>query len=333
MLPLALILLSVLFAPDDAQNAFPELMSYHVIHISSFFNSTWVQNRGSGWLGDIQTYRWNSVSGTFIFLKPWSRGNFSNDELFDLQEVFRLYFLELTGELQEHASDFKMEYPFEIQGIAGCDLYSGGVFENFLSLAFGGLDFIYIKNYSCLTAPEGGTKAQKFCDLLNQYKGLYDIVENLVTDTCPRYLMGVLETGKADLQKQVKPEVWLSQGPSSGPGHLQLLCHVSGFYPKPVWVMWMRGEEEQPEAQRGDLLPNADDTWYLRVTLDVAAGDASGLSCRVKHSSLGGQDIVLHWGHSISIGWIIVAVLVPCFVVLLFFVLWFYRRWSYEDIL
>ncbi|XP_017724411.1 PREDICTED: T-cell surface glycoprotein CD1e, membrane-associated isoform X10 [Rhinopithecus bieti] len=39
----------------------------------------------------------------------------------------------------------------------------------------------------------------------------------------------------------VKPEAWLSRGPSPGPGRLQLVCHVSGFYPKPMWVMWMRG--------------------------------------------------------------------------------------------
>lgn len=60
--------------------------------------------------------------------------------------------------------------------------------------------------------------------------------------------------------------------------------------------MWMRGDQEQPRTQPRDLLPNADRTWYLRVTLDVAAGEASGLSCRVKHSSLGDQDIILYWG-------------------------------------
>ena len=58
----------------------------------------------------------------------------------------------------------------------------------------------------------------------------------------------------------------------------------------------MRGEQEQQATQRGDILPHADGTWYLRVTLDVAAGEATGLSCRVKHSSLGGHDIILYWG-------------------------------------
>uniref|UniRef100_A0A2R9A9F3 CD1e molecule n=1 Tax=Pan paniscus TaxID=9597 RepID=A0A2R9A9F3_PANPA len=109
----------------------------------------------------------------------------------------------------------------------------------------------------------------------------------------------------------VKPEAWLSHGPSPGPGHLQLVCHVSGFYPKPVWVMWMRGEQEQRGTQRGDVLPNADETWYLRATLDVAAGEAAGLSCRVKHSSLGGHDLIIHWGgHSIFLILICLTVIV-----------------------
>ena len=43
-------------------------------------------------------------------------------------------------------------------------------------------------------------------------------------------------------------------------------------------------------------MPNADSTWYRRVTLDVAAGEAAGLSCRLKYSSLGEQDIILYWG-------------------------------------
>ena len=58
----------------------------------------------------------------------------------------------------------------------------------------------------------------------------------------------------------------------------------------------MRGEQEQQGTQGSDVLPNAVGTWYLHVSLDVEDSEASGLSCRVRHSSLGGQDIILYWG-------------------------------------
>lgn len=60
--------------------------------------------------------------------------------------------------------------------------------------------------------------------------------------------------------------------------------------------MWMRGEQEQVGTKQDDILPNGDGTWYLQVILDVAAEEAAGLSCRVRHSSLGGQDVILYWG-------------------------------------
>ncbi|KAB1260480.1 T-cell surface glycoprotein CD1c2 [Camelus dromedarius] len=100
--------------------------------------------------------------------------------------------------------------------------------------------------------------------------------------------------GSAD----VKPEAWLSSSPILGSDQLVLACHVSGYYPKPIWVMWMRGEQEQSDTQQGDILPSVDGTWYVRAILHVAAEEAAGLSCRVRHSSLGDQDIVLYWGES-----------------------------------
>uniref|UniRef100_A0A5F9CYR5 Immunoglobulin C1-set domain-containing protein n=1 Tax=Oryctolagus cuniculus TaxID=9986 RepID=A0A5F9CYR5_RABIT len=69
---------------------------------------------------------------------------------------------------------------------------------------------------------------------------------------------GLICRGKGTM---VKPEAWLSRGPSPGPGRLLLVCHVSGFYPKTVWVM-MRGDKQQSRTRRGDVLPNADGTWW-----------------------------------------------------------------------
>ncbi|XP_026343105.2 T-cell surface glycoprotein CD1b-like [Ursus arctos] len=332
MLLLLLALPAVLCPGGGGEEAFQGPTSYHAIQISSFINSSWAQTQGSGWLGDVQIHGWDSTANRAVFLKPWSKGNFSDEEVTELEELIQVYLNGFVLEVQDHASEFQMEYPFEIQGIAGCKLHSGGGTVSFLRGALGGLDFLSLKNYSCVPAPEGGSRAQRICELLSQYKGIQDIGEKLLFETCPRYLLGVLDAGKAELQRQVKPEAWLSAGPSPGPGRLLLVCHVSGFYPKPVWVMWMRGEQEQPGTQRGDVLPHADGTWYLRVTLDVAAWEAAGLSCRVRHSSLGGQDMVLYWGNPISIGLILLAIIVPFLILLIGLLLWFLKRWSYQSI-
>ncbi|KAM9241836.1 T-cell surface glycoprotein CD1b-like [Dugong dugon] len=60
------------------------------------------------------------------------------------------------------------------------------------------------------------------------------------------------------LKLELRPQVWLSSSPTLSPDWLLLVCHVSGFYPKPLW---MRAEQEQPDTKQGDILPRADGTW------------------------------------------------------------------------
>uniref|UniRef100_A0A8C8ZI76 Ig-like domain-containing protein n=1 Tax=Prolemur simus TaxID=1328070 RepID=A0A8C8ZI76_PROSS len=331
MLLLSFQLLAVLFPGGDSEDAFQGPTSFRVIQISSFANSTWAHSQGSGWLDDLQIHGWDSDSGTATLLKPWSKGNISDEEFAELEEIIRVYFYRFTQDIQGSATKFQLKFPIETQVTAGCELRSGGSIVSFFRGALGGLDFLSAEKDTCVPAPEGGSRAQHICKLIMQYPAVINIVRKLLFDTCPRYLLGVLDAGKAELQRQVKPEAWLSSGPSPGPGRLLLVCHVSGFYPKPVWVRWMRGEQEQPGTRHSDLLPNADWTWYLRTTLDVAAGEAAGLSCRVKHSSLEGQDIILHWGHSISTASIILAIIVPSLILLLCVALWYKRRWSFQN--
>ncbi|XP_077607864.1 antigen-presenting glycoprotein CD1d [Crocuta crocuta] len=235
--------------------------------------------------------------------------------------------------MQELVKMLSLEYPFEIQASAGCVVLPGNTSQSFFHAAFQGKEIISFQGTAWVPAPDAPAWARRASGKLNEDQGTRETVQSLLNDTCPQLARDLLEGGKSDLEKQVKPEVWLSSRPSPDPDRLLLVCHVSGFHPKPVWVMWMRGEQEQPGTQRGDVLPHADETWYLRVTLDVAAREAAGLSCRVRHSSLGGQDVVLYWGSPSSPGLIAVAVVVPLVIAGCIGYLIFKRRCSYQNIL
>uniref|UniRef100_H9ZF51 T-cell surface glycoprotein CD1c n=1 Tax=Macaca mulatta TaxID=9544 RepID=H9ZF51_MACMU len=331
MLFLQFLLLAVLSGGDNADAQ--EHVSFYTIQILSFANQSWAQGQGSGWLDELQTHGWESESGRIIFLHTWSKSNFSNEELSDLELLFRVYFFGLTREIQDHASQDYSKYPFEVQVKAGCELHSGKSPEGFFRVAFNGLDLLSFQNTTWVPSPDGGSLAPGVCHLLNhQYEGVTETVYNLIRSTCPRFLLGLLDAGKMYLHRQVRPEAWLSSRRSLGSGRLLLVCHASGFYPKPVWVTWMRNEQEQVGTKHGDVLPNADGTWYLQVILEVASEETAGLSCRVRHSSLGGQDIILYWGHHFSMNWIALIVLVSL-VILIVLVLRFKKHCSYQDIL
>ncbi|XP_076717699.1 antigen-presenting glycoprotein CD1d-like [Callospermophilus lateralis] len=306
---------------------------FHYLQISSFTNSSWMRTDALAWLGELQTHSWSNASDTISFVKPWAQGTFSSQQWVHLQNIFRVFRSSFTRDIQEFAKMLSLEYPMELQLSGGCEVHPGNVF---LHVAYQGEYILSFQGTAWELAPQAPHWVDFVIKVLNQDDGSRETVQWLLSDICPQFLNGLLETGKSELEKQVKPKAWLSSRPIPGSGRLLLVCHVSGFYPQPVWVMWMRGEQEQLGTQRGDFLPNGDETWYLQATLDVAAGEAAGLACRVKHSSLGGQDLVLYWGGShTSVGLVILAVL-ACLVLLFVLILGFYwikRHCSYDDIL
>ncbi|XP_032173033.1 T-cell surface glycoprotein CD1a-like [Mustela erminea] len=326
MLFLQLVLLVVLLPGGDSEDDLRLPISIRMILTSSFYNHSWTQNQGSAWLDELQTHGCNSKTGAFIFLYPWSKGNFSNKELKEQERSLRIFFTGFPPIFHNHVSQWQLEYPFQVQVVKGCELNFGKALECYLRIAYQGLDLVNFQNMTWQPSPEGGSRAQEICKLFNQHHVLNKIAHIHINDILPRFFLGLLDAGKAYLQRQVRPEAWLSTGPSPGPGRLLLVCCVSGFYPKPVWVMWMRGEQEQQGTQRGDVLPHADGTWYLQVSLDVKSREVAGLYCRVRHSSLGGQDTVLYWEQPHSMGWVFLAV-TASLVLLAGLALWLWKRW------
>ncbi|XP_038158736.1 major histocompatibility complex class I-related gene protein-like [Cyprinodon tularosa] len=68
-------------------------------------------------------------------------------------------------------------------------------------------------------------------------------------------------------QKTVLPTVSLLQKTPSSP----VSCHATGFYPESAVMFWRRSEEEIHEGvEHGEILPNHDGTFQMKVDLNVS---------------------------------------------------------------
>ena len=84
-------------------------------------------------------------------------------------------------------------------------MHSGKVSENFLNGAYQGSDFLSFQGNFWKPSPGAGSQAQEVCKVLNHYRVIKEIVQRLLIDTCPRYLAGLLEAGKSELERQGEP--------------------------------------------------------------------------------------------------------------------------------
>ena len=86
----------------------------------------------------------------------------------------------------------------------------------FVRIGYQGSDFLSFQKDVWVPSPEGGISAQFVCTLFNLYRGTQEIIHKLLSDTCPRFLLSLLDAGKAYLQRQgqtctLPPQIFCSK--------------------------------------------------------------------------------------------------------------------------
>ena len=83
--------------------------SFQGLQISSFANRSWTRTDGLAWLGELQPYTWRNESDTIRFLKPWSRGTFSDQQWEQLQHTLLVYRSSFTRDIWEFVEKLHVE--------------------------------------------------------------------------------------------------------------------------------------------------------------------------------------------------------------------------------
>ncbi|XP_020856813.1 zinc-alpha-2-glycoprotein-like isoform X2 [Phascolarctos cinereus] len=105
-----------------------------------------------------------------------------------------------------------------------------------------------------------------------------------------KYCVGAMQKilQNSSMKENLPPEVYVSRRDFPN-GTISFSCTATGFYPRSILLHWKKGIEGAiwgKESSSGTL-PNSDDTFYLRISLEIPPGDTgTGYACVVDHSQL-----------------------------------------------
>ncbi|XP_063274728.1 antigen-presenting glycoprotein CD1d-like, partial [Prinia subflava] len=290
---LYLVLLSGTWA--DLEGTF----TLRLLQTSTFQNTSFVDMEGLALLEDIKLGSLDKRTWSIHFCQPWVHSALPRAHWDTTENLVKVYLQEFKHLVNERAMQRDVPYPFVIQCMGGCILYPNRTSQAFAYVGYNGQDFLsFDTNNPTWTFSQNTTLSQHVKAFLQNYTAVRDIVEMILNDTCVDDMKMFLQYGRAALERQELPVATVfARGPSLG--QLLLVCHVTGFYPRPISVAWLRDGQEVPPGpalNTSPILPNADLTYQLRSILAVAPRDGHSYVCRVRHHSLGTRSLLIPWG-------------------------------------
>ncbi|NXB98855.1 CD1D protein, partial [Orthonyx spaldingii] len=272
-----------------------------LLQTTTFQNTSFVDTEGLGLLEDIELGSLDKHTWSIRFHQPWVRPALPHSDWDTIENLLKTYLQQFSHQINEGAMQRHVPYPFVTQCMAGCELYPNGTSRAFAYVGYNGQDFLSFNTENVTWTVCQDTDLSWYVQsFLQNYTALSELVKIIFNDTCVDDMEVLLHYGRAALERQELPVATVFAR-ASGQNRLLLVCHVTGFYPRPISVAWLQDGQEVPPGPALDtstVLPNADLTYQLRSVLAVAPCDGHGYVCRVRHSSLGTCSLLIPWGNS-----------------------------------
>ncbi|KAM6325430.1 antigen-presenting glycoprotein CD1d-like [Podargus strigoides] len=295
LLLLSLLLLSGTWA--DLEGSF----TIRLFQTSTFQNTSFVDTEGLGLLEDIELGSLDKQTWTIHFCQPWVHPALPRSDWDMIENMIKIYLKKSSHLINEGAMQKDIPYPFVLQCMAGCELYPNRTSRAFAYVGYNGQDFLSFDMENATWLLSQDTELSRYVQaVLQNYTAFSELVDVLFNDTCVDDMEVLLHYGKEAVERQELPVATVfARTPS--PDQLLLVCRVTGFYPRPISVAWLRDGQEVPPGpalNTSAILPNADLTYQLRSILAVAPHDGHSYACRVRHRSLGTRSLLIPWGNS-----------------------------------
>ncbi|XP_026713588.1 antigen-presenting glycoprotein CD1d-like isoform X2 [Athene cunicularia] len=273
----------------------------HIFQTFVFHNTNFVDTSAWATLEDIVFASLHKPTWDIQYLYPWVYPSLPAAEWDNLKNLFNVYMHNLILSLSGDAKQYQTPYPFVFQCATGCNLYPNGSYTKFYHLAYNTHSFLSFNVDNLLWERQQETElATQVERKFNTFTGFSETLQHLLNVTCVDHMKKFIKYGKASLKRQELPVATVFAR-TPRPDQLLLICHVTGFYPRPISVAWLQDGQEVPPGpalNTSAILPNADLTYQLRITLAVAPHDGHSYACCVRHRSLGTGSLLIPWGSS-----------------------------------
>ncbi|NXT50534.1 CD1E protein, partial [Pluvianellus socialis] len=272
---------------------------FQLLQTSLFGNGSSVKVSLVGLLGDMPIYALDPANWSIHFHWPWARKAAAEGDAENIKSHSKMYLRNIVRYVHEIAQQGQLDYPLVIQIRAGCVLHPNRTSWGFMDVGEGGRDLIAFEVEKQRWEPRQPSSLAKLVSKsLTSKKAITGLLEHLLSISCQTHILTLCRYGREALERQELPVATVFAR-TPRPDQLLLICHVTGFYPRPISVTWLRDGQEVPPGSAlntSAILPNADLTYQLRSILAVAPRDGHSYACRVRHRSLGTRSLLIPWG-------------------------------------
>ncbi|NXF55203.1 CD1D protein, partial [Oceanites oceanicus] len=272
---------------------------FQLLQTSLFTDVSSAKVSGVGLLGDVPIFALNPANWSIQFHWPWARQATAEGDAEKIKSHSKLFLRNFVRYVHEIAQQAQLDYPLVVQIRVGCMLHPNRTSRGFMDVAQGGRDLIAFEvERQHWETSHPSPLAELVRKSLSSQKAITGFLEHLLSTSCQTYILTLCKYGRADLERQELPVATVFAR-TPRPDQLLLVCRVTGFYPRPISVAWLRDGQEVPPGpalNTSAILPNADLTYQLRSVLAVAPRDGHSYACRVRHRSLGTRSLLIPWG-------------------------------------
>ncbi|NXC77408.1 CD1B2 protein, partial [Anhinga anhinga] len=272
---------------------------FQLLQTSFLANTSSAELSGVAFLGDVPIFALNPANWSIDFHWPWAHQAAAEGDAEKIMSHYKHFLRNIVRYIHETVQKVQRDYPLVIQIRAGCGLHPNRTNWGFMDVGEGGRGLTAFKMKWRHWEPlQPSQLAQQVSKTLTGKKAVTGLLEHILSISCQSFILTLYRYGKADLERQ-EPPVATVFARTPRPDQLLLICRVTGFYPRPISVAWLRDGQEVPPGlalNTSAILPNADLTYQLRSILAVTPGDGHSYACRVSHRSLGTRSLLIPWG-------------------------------------